>query len=543
MTYQIDELLNTAPCGFLSFIDDGTIVIANATLLELLGHEPDGLRGRKIESILPIASRIFYQTHFFPLLKLHGKAEEIYFSLRPRQGSDIPMLVNAVRREKAGSFVNNCIFIPIRQRIQYEDEILQAKKVAETAIRAQKQAEIALRQQYERAILLREISQRIYQFLDLSKIFEIASHEIRELIHADRVGIFKFSPNAHHNDGEFVAESVLKGFDSHLATKIHDHCFGKQYASYYRQGRIQAVDDIDNAGLTECYRGFLAQLQIRANLVVPLLNGGDDLWGLLYIHQCSAPRHWQEIEIDLIKQIANQLAIAIQKADIFQKLQKELAERQQAETRLTESNQQLAFSNEELACATRLLEKLVNIDGLTQIANRRCFDDRLEQEWARLYREQEPLSLLLFDVDYFKRYNDSYGHQLGDECLTKLAQAAQQVVWRPADLVARYGGEEFVIILPNTDQQGAMAVAERIHLAIKALGIPHQTSDVSDVVTISLGIAVLIPSPELSPAILIAQADQALYCAKKQGRNQSVIYPPPYQLGYGGDIVSPSTKE
>ncbi|AFZ27029.1 PAS domain S-box/diguanylate cyclase (GGDEF) domain-containing protein [Cylindrospermum stagnale PCC 7417] len=524
MTYQIDELLNTAPCGFLSFTDDGTIVMVNATLLELLGHELDGLRGRKIESILPIASRIFYQTHFFPLLKLHGKAEEIYFSLRPRQGSDIPMLVNAVRRENAGSFVNNCIFVPIRQRIQYEDEILKAKKEAEVAILAQKQAEIALRQQYERAILLRDITQRINQSLDLSNIFEIASQKIRELIHADRVGIFKFYSDAHYNDGEFVAESVLQGFNSHLARKIHDHCFGKQYASYYQQGRIQALDDIDNAGLADCHRRILAKLQIRANLVVPLLNAGEDLWGLLCIHQCSAPRHWQELEIDFIKQIAIQLTIAIQQSDLFQKSQKELAEREQAEARLRESNQQLAFSNEELACATRLLEKLVNIDGLTQIANRRCFNDRLLQEWLRLCREQQPLSLLLFDVDYFKRYNDFYGHQLGDDCLTKLAQAAQQVVWRPADLVARYGGEEFVIILPNTDAEGAGAVAERVHAAMQALNIPHQASEVSNTVTISLGIATLIPSSEISPAILIAQADQALYCAKQQGRNQSVIF-------------------
>jgi phosphoserine phosphatase RsbU/P len=510
VTYHIDELLNNAPCGFLSFIDDGTIVMANATLQELLGYKPDELRGRKIESILPIASRIFYQTHFFPLLKLHGKAEEIYFSLRSKQGSDIPMLVNGVRQEKAGNLLNNCIFMPIHQRIQYEDEILQAKKIAEVALAAQKQAEIALLQQYERAILLRDITQRINQALDLANIFKIASQKIRKLIHADRVGIFKFYADGHYNDGQFIAESVIKGVDSNLEVKIHDHCFGENYASYYQQGRIQALDDIHNAELTECHRRTLEQLQIRANLVVPLLNGGENLWGLLCIHQCSAPRHWQEIEIDFIKQIAIQLTIAIQQADLFHK-------RQQAETRLRESN-------EELACATQLLEKLVNTDGLTQIANRRCFDNRLEQEWQRLYREKQPLTLLLFDVDYFKRYNDSYGHQLGDQCLIKLAQAVGQVVCRPADLVARYGGEEFVVILPNTDIEGAITVADRIHAAIQALNILHRASEVSDTVTISLGIALLIPTSELSPTSLIHQADQALYSAKQQGRNRSVIF-------------------
>jgi phosphoserine phosphatase RsbU/P len=510
VTYKIDELLNTAPCGFLSFTDDGTIVMINATLLELLGYKLDELSGQKIESILPIASHIFYQTHFFPLLKLHGKTEEIYFSLRSKQGNHIPILVNAARRKNADSFVNNCIFIPIHQRIQYEDELLQAKKMAESAICAQNQAEIALRQQYKQAMLLRYISQRINQCLDLLAIFEFAAENIRELIHVDRVGIFQFSSQSHYKDGKFISESVLTGFDSTLGIEIHDYCFGEKYASYYQQGRIQALDDIENAGLTECHRMILAQLQVRANLVVPLLSGGDNLWGLLCIHQCSAPRHWQEIEIDFIKQIAIQLTIAIQQADLFQ-------QRQQAETRLKQSN-------EELSRATEALEKLVNTDGLTQIANRRHFDNRLQQEWLRLFREQHSLSLLLFDVDYFKRYNDSYGHQLGDKCLIKLAQAAQAVVCRSGDVVARYGGEEFVVILPNTDVQGAIIVAERIHAAIQDLAIPHQASEVSNIVTISLGITSLIPISTLSPASLIEQADQALYRAKQQGRNQSVIF-------------------
>jgi sigma-B regulation protein RsbU (phosphoserine phosphatase) len=285
---------------------------------------------------------------------------------------------------------------------------------------------------------------------------------------------------------------------------------------------MQVVEDINKIDLQHCYPALWKQFPVLANLVVPLLNG-QDLWGLLCIHQCSAPRQWEESEIDLVKQIANQLAIAIKQADIFQKLQKELVERQQAQARLRVINEQLALSNEELARATHLLEQVVNIDGLTQIANRRCFNDRLEHEWQRLYREKKPISLLLFDVDYFKRYNDCYGHQMGDDCLFKLAQTVQEVVYRPADLVARYGGEEFAIILPNTDLEGASSVAQRIHAAIQALNIPHKTSDVSDVVTISLGIANLIPISELSSADLIAIADRGLYRAKQQGRNQSRI--------------------
>ncbi len=129
----MDSLLDTVPCGFVSFGDDGRILAANATLLRWLGYEPDTLNGRHFETLLPVASRIFYQTHFFPLLKLTGQAEEVYLSLRTAEGGELPMLVNAVRREQNGAFVNDCVFMVVRQRSRYEDEILQARRTAEEA--------------------------------------------------------------------------------------------------------------------------------------------------------------------------------------------------------------------------------------------------------------------------------------------------------------------------------------------------------------------------------------------------------------------------
>lgn len=131
----MNELLNRAPCGFLTFDDEGTVILANALLAELLGYEQDELRGRHVETLLSVGGRIFYQTHFFPLLKLHGKAEEIYLSLRGKSGDDVPVLVNAARVEDDGRFTNSCVFIPMRQRSRYEDEILKAKKAAEEANR------------------------------------------------------------------------------------------------------------------------------------------------------------------------------------------------------------------------------------------------------------------------------------------------------------------------------------------------------------------------------------------------------------------------
>ena len=188
---------------------------------------------------------------------------------------------------------------------------------------------------------------------------------------------------------------------------------------------------------------------------------------------------------------------------------------------------------ENLRIANRQLEELSQTDALTHIANRRRFDRGLQQQWQLGQREKQPLSLIMFDVDYFKLYNDCYGHQMGDDCLFKLAQASQQAVCRPTDLVARYGGEEFAIVLPNTNQEGAITIAKRLQSKIGALAIPHQRSIVSNFVTISIGIASLIPSSERSPTesekllpeTLVAQADQALYTAKQQGRNRYVVFP------------------
>ncbi|HKS28449.1 MAG TPA: STAS domain-containing protein [Pyrinomonadaceae bacterium] len=131
----MDDLLNRAPCGFLMFTDDGRIKAVNETLLRLLGHDAEALTGQHLETILPVASRIFYQTHLFPLLKMHGRAEEVYFSLRTKQGEDVPVLVNAQRRERDGAAVYDCVIIPMRQRLRYEDEILEAKREAEEANR------------------------------------------------------------------------------------------------------------------------------------------------------------------------------------------------------------------------------------------------------------------------------------------------------------------------------------------------------------------------------------------------------------------------
>jgi len=168
------------------------------------------------------------------------------------------------------------------------------------------------------------------------------------------------------------------------------------------------------------------------------------------------------------------------------------------------------------------LQRLVTIDALTEVANRRGFEEYFYQEWQRMKREQHPLSLILCDVDFFKSYNDTYGHRAGDRCLIEIAQAIKDIVKRPGDLVARYGGEEFAVILPNTDTEGVTYVAEKICDAIRKLAIPHQNSQVSPYVTMSAGFTTVIPQANSDLEEMIAAADRALYQAKTAGRDRFV---------------------
>lgn len=184
---------------------------------------------------------------------------------------------------------------------------------------------------------------------------------------------------------------------------------------------------------------------------------------------------------------------------------------------------QLKRTEAALLKANQELERLATLDSLTGVANRRLFDEYLGLEWLQMFREQSPLSLILCDVDFFKLYNDTYGHLVGDFCLQQVAATINTCVKRPADLVARYGGEEFAVILPNTDASGALNVAESIREKVQSLNITHAKSSVNEFVTLSLGVTTVIPNTEINPDILIAITDKALYSAKQQGRNRIIV--------------------
>ena len=169
-----------------------------------------------------------------------------------------------------------------------------------------------------------------------------------------------------------------------------------------------------------------------------------------------------------------------------------------------------------------LLEQQSLCDGLTCIANRRHFDSVFEKEWRRAVRSGEALSLVFLDIDFFKRYNDYYGHLAGDDCLRQVGSVLKDSLKRAGDLVARYGGEEFIIVLPATSQADAIQVGEKVRANIESLKVAHKMSEVSDYVTVSVGVATILPEKEIDPATLLKKVDHALYQAKSKGRNRVI---------------------
>jgi len=400
------------------------------------------------------------------------------------------------------------------QEIQFLSQVANqlgfAVKQAEFMAKTERRAE-DLRLINEQQEILFNLIVEIRESLDLKTLFKTTAREVRKALHTDRVGIFQFDADSHYTSGEFVSENVLPEYDSAIAIKVVDHCFGAQYATRYREGQVQVLSDISQAGLKKCHLDLLKNFQVKAQVVVPVMKG-NTLWGLLCVHQCDRPRIWKPTEIAFIKQLAAQFSVALRHADLLSQSDSKAQQLDQALQALQQANEKL--------------EELSNLDSLTQIANRRFFDQSLKSEWKRSLRAEKYLSLILFDIDYFKTYNDCYGHLAGDQCLIEVTQAAQSVLKRSSDVLARYGGEEFAVILPDTDQDRAVKIAEKIRDAVKDLQIPSKGTQVNHpYVTISLGIASQIPKMGQSIQDVIRQADQALYQAKAKGRDMSVCSP------------------
>jgi diguanylate cyclase (GGDEF)-like protein len=381
--------------------------------------------------------------------------------------------------------------------------------------------EATLRQQAAREKLMAKMLERIHQSLDLQEVLQTTVTEIRQFLEMDRVLIYRYESD---NPGKLIVEAFD---DNELEQNRDDFGIQDNFVDWHltstQSNWVQAIEDTNQ----EKNIAALAKNQIRAILTLPIwesqslkeeithnfteqqnfyltkinnLNGNSNnqyrLWGMLVAYNYDAIRKWQEWEINFLTQLTTQVTIAIQQSELYGQLQK--------------VNQQL--------------KQLATLDGLTGVANRRHFDRILSHEWQRLAREQKPLSLILCDIDYFKDYNDAYGHPGGDRCLQQVAKTLQQTIKRPADLVARYGGEEFVIILPDTNPEGSLFIANLIRQELKKRRLAHQKSQVNSYVTLSIGTATLIPESYQNKSILIKMADEALYLAKEQGRDRIVQY-------------------
>jgi two-component system cell cycle response regulator len=356
-----------------------------------------------------------------------------------------------------------------------------------------RQFQLQLQIQNAQLQLLLTTTQAIAEATDVNTALEVVLKRICQTIGLDFGEVWMQQPGTTDLQCHaycYMDSTVWKelGYDQRCGLASH------QLAEQIWQTRQSFwVDDIAQELHLVTHPTLVKTFGLKATFGIPVQSNERMLAALIFFCRKQVTVDPQSIE--LVNAVATQLGTLIQ--------------RKKAEAALRDANQ--------------ALERLANLDGLTQVANRRRFDEYLTQEWGRSLRYQTPLSLILFDVDFFKAYNDHYGHLRGDECLQQITQAVAQEIKRPTDLLARYGGEEFAVVLPNTDTKGAIAVAQAIQHTIQRLKIPHAQSQISDSITLSLGIASLIPTATQSTDDLIVRADEALYDAKSQGRDRLVV--------------------
>jgi diguanylate cyclase (GGDEF)-like protein/PAS domain S-box-containing protein len=238
------------------------------------------------------------------------------------------------------------------------------------------------------------------------------------------------------------------------------------------------------------------------------LTSEDPLYSMIHPPDTAEKSHQQSFQMTIQESILNISVVASGASRETQVIvMEDITQRENSKQKLIEANEKL--------------EVLARVDGLTSVSNRRHFDDLLPQEWGRMRREKGELALLICDVDYFKLYNDTYGHLEGDSCLRLVAQSIDNSLQRPSDIVARYGGDEFVVLLPNTNLDGALHLAAEIHAQVDQLKIKHQQSPISDWVTVTIGACSGFPDESLPEYKFIWLADKALYEAKLKGRNRA----------------------
>ncbi|WOB44890.1 PAS domain-containing protein [Thermoleptolyngbya oregonensis NK1-22] len=440
---HLDELLDTAPCGFLAFTDDGTITLTNATLLELLQCGLDEVKGQRLEALLPAASRIFYQTHFFPLLKLQGKVEEIYLPVRSRTGESLPMLVNATRHQREGEVLNECVLIPIQQRSEYEEALLQARRDAEAAMQAQIQANAALEQtraaleqkqtelealnarledlvqqrtaQLEQALefeaLLKRITDRVRDSLDEAQILQTAVQELGAglALVGCNAGIYNAAQTQVTIDYEYHQDGAAP------CSRVEDLTI--ESATMY------AAIAQGNSGPFCCYLPACPRYGAGhwAILARPIYDD-QGILGDLWLFR-PAEQTFSEAEDRLVQQVANHCAIALRQSRLYQAAQLQLHEMEELnrlkDDLLNTVSHEMRSPMSNILMAIQLLE--VHLEPLGVFADEagivkryfRVLQDESQREirlinnlleMARIEAGTDPLNISMIPLQFFIPY-------------------------------------------------------------------------------------------------------------------------------------------
>lgn len=454
-------VVNNFPLILWAMDKNGVFTLSEGKGLEGLGLKPGEAVGQSV-------------------FEMYGNLPEVAAAFRNSLTTGVPYYVTAT--------TNGCTLEGMANPFYDDQGNIQGMIGVSMDITARKQAEDALKKseaQFRR--LAENVPGMIYRYIlhpDGTDEFTYLSPRCREIYELEPEAIIQNSQKMWslvHPDDSLAIQSLI-------AESLHKpESINLEHRIITPSGRVKWIQ-------------VIAQAEQQTN--------GDNIWDGVVI-DITQRKHTEQLLADYNRTLERQ----VRERTIA--LEQEIWERKRAEDAAKAAEIALRKANLEL-------ERLATLDGLTQVANRRRFDEYLSQEWRRMAREQQYLSLILCDVDYFKSYNDHYGHQAGDACLKRLAAAMRNTLKRPADLVARYGGEEFAIILPSTAMQGAIAVAQAIQKAIKLLRLPHIQSQISDFITVSFGVSSIIPTHNLRAETLITTADEALYEAKKQGRDRII---------------------
>lgn len=383
-------------------------------------------------------------------------------------------------------------------------ESYKEKEVYRNLFQALDQKAQELEEAYLALRAISDLGRSITATLNLESIFSRIQGRLHELMEVATFGIGLYNPDSNAIEYSYLMEDGVR-YDGYRVcldstSSFAAVCFKQKKGLFVNSLEEEAADYVDDITVEP---GALMPALMFQPLFVE-----EEAIGVITVQSHKA-QVYNKHTLDVLGMLASYLSIAIQNARKSKSLEEEIQQHQLAQQELHQLNRKLA--------------NLSNLDGLTNVANRRRLDAFLQDAWGEALSKQQKVSILMIDIDFHKQYNDFYGHLAGDEAIKQIAKALEKSVKRSSDLLARYGGDEFVVLLPGTDTEGALQLAEKIHAEVKSCGIAHEASSIGPMVTLSIGVATIVPNAQSQPNNLIAIGDQALYEAKQTGRNRICV--------------------